>query len=85
MLVPPMLWRKNLQKEINKTLMTLEKILKAFDMPQKLVKTEIESIQQIFADRLFWFALSDIHTITSGKLKDWKENDEDLLEGEIEG
>jgi len=81
----PMLWRKNLPEEINKTLMNLEKIRKAFEIPQKVVKADIENVQHVFTDRLFWLALSDIHAITSGKLKDWKENDEDLLEGEIEG
>jgi hypothetical protein len=39
--------------------------------PQEIASKNLQEIYQGLADKTFWIALADIHSITKGKLEDY--------------
>jgi len=64
-------------KRIQDCVETIKEIREAFLLPPKIVAQDLNSIHKALSDRSFWIALSDIHSITKGKLKDWDLTEKD--------
>lgn len=63
---------KNRSQTIQFSIERIQEICEAFLLPQEVVSENLKNIYKGLSDKSFWIALSDIHSITKGKLKDWK-------------
>ncbi len=61
----------NKKKEIDFSVETIKEICEAFLLPQEIASENIKNIYKGLSDKSFWIALSDIHSITKGKLTDY--------------
>jgi len=61
---------KNRTEELKYSIERIQEICEAFLLPQEMVSDNLKNIYNGLSDKLFWIALSDIHSITKGKLKD---------------
>jgi hypothetical protein len=78
MLVSNQTFPKNRTHEIQESIERIQEICEAFLLPQEIVSANLKDMYKGLSDKSFWIALSDIHSITKGKLKDWKPEDDKL-------
>ena len=76
---------QSIEEILKRNISSANEIFNALMTPHQIISSKMYELYEAFSDKLFWLALTDIHSITSGKLKDWVEEEEDLFEIEIKG
>jgi hypothetical protein len=74
---------KNRPETIQISIERIKEICEAFFLPQEMVSENLKNIYKGLSDKSFWIALSDIHSITNGKLKDWEKVEDCSLNEEF--
>ena len=75
-MLPAQVFPKVRKEEVENSIERIREICEAFLLPQEMVSENLKDIYNGLSDKLFWIALSDIHSITKGKLKDWEKGDD---------
>ena len=74
----------NADKEIKNSVEIMKEICEAFLLPQEMANENLKNIYKGLSDKSFWIALSDIHSITKGKLSNYGMSEEKSDEWEFE-